>query len=95
LQDCTFIEENPDTLEDVELINYEKMSMLRRVLYVLKLVQSSPYKFKESGFINDYLRATPKLTEEEMYKISKGIRISENQHSLDGSVFKKLQHFLH
>ena len=77
------------------MINFEKMAMLRRILHVLKIVQSTPYKFKESGFINDYLKASPKLTEEEMYKISKSIRIAENQHSMDGSVFKKLQHLLH
>jgi hypothetical protein len=93
LQDCTFIEENPDYIED-NVINYEKMTMLRRVLHTLKLVQSAPYKFKQSGFIADYLKQSPRLTEEEMYKISKALRLTDNQRSLDGSVFKRLQHLL-
>ena len=82
LQDITFIEENPDTLDS--MINFEKMEMLAKVLKTVKSMQQVPYKFKESAFIAEYIKRDLLLTEEELYKLSKNIHLSESQKSIDG-----------
>lgn len=59
LKELTFIEENADRIPDSGWINFEKMSLLGKVITTIAQQQVSPYKFNEVEPIMQYIKNPP------------------------------------
>lgn len=67
LQDIIQLETEPDVVEN-GMINFIKMDKLAYLLAPIKKAQMATYKYKESSYLNDYIRRGFLLSEEELYR---------------------------
>jgi hypothetical protein len=79
LKELTFIEENVSRLEDPEWINFEKMSLLAKVLVTIAHLQKLSYRLNVVDAVMRYLKQPPiVLSEKELV-----IRSRQCEPSLD------------
>jgi len=71
LSDLTFIDEgNLDLLKDTQLINFEKRSMIAKVITEIQLFQQQPYCFRPVQLLQRYLSNLKCISESEAYRLS-------------------------
>lgn len=76
LRDLTFIEENPNLLEN-NWINFEKMKLLGKTLKLVKRFQSKQYELKSNNHIYEWIVSYKTMDSDELFNESLMIEPSE------------------
>lgn len=72
LQECFFIDENPDQVN--QMVNFMKMKMLGEVLLFIKKAQESPYQnVKEQASLTAFIESSVFIDEKELFNLSKKV----------------------
>src|SRR5690606_27772287 len=76
LRDLTFIEENPNLLEN-NWINFEKMKLLGKTLKLVKKFQSKQYELKSNNHIYEWIVSYKSMNSDELFNESLIVEPSE------------------
>jgi hypothetical protein len=83
LQDIIQLEQESDAVDN-GMVNFTKMNKIATLLSPIKKAQVCCYRYKESSYLNDYMRRGFLLSEEELYRRAIQLYKQEISNSVSG-----------